>query len=358
MGRTTQGRLGRRAHRFPRVAALAVVVALAGCGGTDSADPPPDPGRAQDKALTADRARQLRADETGQVMVLEYHRVGGDPDFAPEWTISARAFRRELEYLRRNGYHPVNARDFLTGRMDVPAGKTPVVLTFDDSSDTQFTLVRRDGKLVPDPGGAVGVLVDFHRRHPTGPCAGHGSSCRRPTRRTTSSASPPRRAQAPLPRGGGHGDRLPHALPRRPRQEHPRPGARAARAVGHGDPPPPAGISRGHAGRPVRGVSRGRLAAARGRVAGPALPVHGRLPGRGRPVRPAGHARLRPVPGPAHPDGARRRADARGLPRGRARPGPPVRLRRRPADHLVPQGHAARLDLEALHAAGYTFRGY
>ena len=172
MGRTTQGRLGRRAHRFPRVAALAVVVALAGCGGTDSADPPPDPGRAQDKALTADRARQLRADETGRVMVLEYHRVGGDPDFAPEWTISARALRRELEYLRRNGYHPVNARDFLTGRMDVPAGKTPVVLTFDDSSDTQFTLVRRHGKLVPDPGGAVGVLVDFHRRHPEWPLRG------------------------------------------------------------------------------------------------------------------------------------------------------------------------------------------
>ncbi len=172
MSRSVRGPLGRRARRGFRVAARAPHAASAGCGG----DPPPpkrtDTGPAEHRALTAERARELRADETGQVMVLEYHRIGGDPDFAPEWTISAGAFRKELEYLRSHGYHPVNARDFLAGRMDVPAGKTPVVLTFDDSSDTQFTLVRRGGKLVPDPGGAVGVLVDFHRRHPDWPLRG------------------------------------------------------------------------------------------------------------------------------------------------------------------------------------------
>ena len=149
-------------------------MALAGCGGGDGGPSPEraDPGRAERPPVTVERARALRADETGQIMVLEYHRVGGDPDFAPEWTISPRAFRQELEYLRTHGYHPVNARDFLAGRMDVPAGRTPVVLTFDDSSDTQFTLVRRGGELVPDPGGAVGVLVDFHRRHPDWPLRG------------------------------------------------------------------------------------------------------------------------------------------------------------------------------------------
>ncbi len=98
-------------------------------------------------------------------MVLEYHRVGGDMDLAPEWTSSARRFRAELEYLRSHGYHPVNLRDFVRNDIDVPAGKTPVVLTFDDSSDSQFTLIRRDGEWVPDPDGAVGVLADFHARH-------------------------------------------------------------------------------------------------------------------------------------------------------------------------------------------------
>ena len=152
------------------VALLAgLALAAAACGNGAGNATPAKSDRADGGPVTAEQARRLRADETGEVMVLEYHRVGGDPDFAPEWTISGKAFRAELEYLRSHDYHPVNARDFLAGRMDVPAGKTPVVLTFDDSSDTQFTLVRRGGELVPDPGGAVGVLVDFHRRHPDWP---------------------------------------------------------------------------------------------------------------------------------------------------------------------------------------------
>lgn len=150
----------------------ALALAIAACGDERGDATPTKTARADDGPVTAEQARRVRADETGEIMVLEYHRVGGDPDFAPEWTISAKAFRAELEYLRSHDYHPVNARDFLAGRMDVPAGKTPVVLTFDDSSDTQFTLVKRGGKLVPDPDGAVGVLVDFHRRHPDWPLRG------------------------------------------------------------------------------------------------------------------------------------------------------------------------------------------
>lgn len=153
---------------------VALLVA-GGCGGA-AGDSPGD--QAAEEPTPAGREAQLRAaraaraDETGRVMVLEYHRVGGDPDFAPEWTISARQFRQELEYLRSNGYHPINLRDFVRNEIDVPAGKTPVVLTFDDSSDTQFTLVRRDGSWVPDPDGAVGVLADFHRDHPDWPLRG------------------------------------------------------------------------------------------------------------------------------------------------------------------------------------------
>ena len=153
------------------LALLAVLLAV-GCGGESSAT------RAGRDATPAGRepqlraARAIRADETGRVMVLEYHRVGGDRELAPEWTISARQFRQELDYLRTHGYHPVNLRDFVRNEIDVPAGKTPVVLTFDDSSDSQFTLVRRDGRWMPDPDGAVGVLADFHRRHPEWPLRG------------------------------------------------------------------------------------------------------------------------------------------------------------------------------------------
>lgn len=162
-----------RAH--PSILAILAggVLALAACGGSSVDEQAKDRARAtaaptsREDQLTL--ARKVKADETGRVMVLEYHRVGGDPDFAPEWTISAARFRSELEFLRSRGYHPVNLRDFVANEIDVPAGRTPVVLTFDDSSDTQFTMVKRGGKWVPDPGGAVGVLADFHARHPDWP---------------------------------------------------------------------------------------------------------------------------------------------------------------------------------------------
>jgi peptidoglycan/xylan/chitin deacetylase (PgdA/CDA1 family) len=101
-------------------------------------------------------------------MVLEYHRVG-DPSSAPEWTITPEDFRSQLQYLYDEDYHPINLRDMLEHEITVPAGKTPVVLTFDDSSDSQFTAIPQDGRLVPDPQSAVGVLADFHESHPDWP---------------------------------------------------------------------------------------------------------------------------------------------------------------------------------------------
>ena len=134
-----------------------LLLLLTGCSGAES-------GAGDGRAKPAGRAN-----EAGQIPVLAYHRVGGDLEFAPDLTISARQLRRELEYLRRRDYHPVNFADYVAGRLAVPAGKSPVVLTFDDSSNSQFTFVKRKERLVPDPDGAVGVLLDFHRAHPEWP---------------------------------------------------------------------------------------------------------------------------------------------------------------------------------------------
>ena len=53
-------------------------------------------------------------------------------------------FRTELERLWSQGYWPVRASDLALGRLGaVPAGKTPVVLTFDDSTQFQFSYDAR-----------------------------------------------------------------------------------------------------------------------------------------------------------------------------------------------------------------------
>lgn len=102
----------------------------------------------------------MRANELGVIPVLMYHRVyegaAGDYDITPA------RFEAELRRLWREGYVPVRAVDLVDGAVDVPAGKSPVVLTFDDSSAEQLSYTK-EGKI--EPRSAIGLLLAFARAH-------------------------------------------------------------------------------------------------------------------------------------------------------------------------------------------------
>jgi peptidoglycan/xylan/chitin deacetylase (PgdA/CDA1 family) len=92
--------------------------------------------------------------------VLEYHLIR-----RPEarWSRTPENFRKDLEWLHAHNYYPMNLRDILSNFKGLPPGKTPVILTFDDSSSSQFRYLA-DGKI--DPECAVGIIKSFHDRHP------------------------------------------------------------------------------------------------------------------------------------------------------------------------------------------------
>lgn len=115
--------------------------------------PPPEP------AVPVDPA-SVGADELGAIPVLMYHRLVESS--TSEYDLTPEAFRAELEWLFANGYRPVLAADLANGLLDVPAGTTPVVLTFDDSSTSQARLTP-DGGI--DPGSAIGILVEVAAAH-------------------------------------------------------------------------------------------------------------------------------------------------------------------------------------------------
>ncbi|WP_030428775.1 polysaccharide deacetylase family protein [Allokutzneria albata] len=135
-----------------------VLVLLAGCSsaqgstGTVPASPP---------LVVAPAPRDVKANELGVVPVLMYHGIVEYPTSVYERTPAE--FRAELERLAREGYVPVRARDLATGALDVPAGRHPVVLTFDDGLQSQLTLDARDRPL---PTCAVGILLDVAKAHP------------------------------------------------------------------------------------------------------------------------------------------------------------------------------------------------
>jgi hypothetical protein len=101
--------------------------------------------------------------EVGRLMILEYHKV----DYPEErWTRTPENFRRDLETLYARGYRLQSLNALLDGRITVPAGTTPVVLTFDDSSPGQFRYIGSNGQLEIDPKCAVGILEAFLREKP------------------------------------------------------------------------------------------------------------------------------------------------------------------------------------------------
>jgi peptidoglycan/xylan/chitin deacetylase (PgdA/CDA1 family) len=107
------------------------------------------------------------ANELGLVPVLMHHQIrtdGGGP-----YDLTPTEFRAELARLYRDDYFPVRAIDLVTGKLNVPAGKTPVVMTFDDSTKEQFSLLP-DG--TPKPETAIGIMLAFQRKHPDWKLAG------------------------------------------------------------------------------------------------------------------------------------------------------------------------------------------
>ena len=104
------------------------------------------------------------SNELGRVMILEYHKI----DLPEErWTRTPDNFRRDLQRLWERGYRLVSLNDYLDGRIALPKGTTPLILTFDDSSPGQFRFLEKNGDWVVDPDCAVGILEQFETAHPS-----------------------------------------------------------------------------------------------------------------------------------------------------------------------------------------------
>jgi peptidoglycan/xylan/chitin deacetylase (PgdA/CDA1 family) len=101
------------------------------------------------------------ANELGLVPVLMYHRIVAAPESVYDRT--PEAFRAELVRLAEENYVPVTAADFVDGRIDIPAGAHPVVLTFDDGDTSQFSL---DAAGEPAEGTAVAIMREVAEEHP------------------------------------------------------------------------------------------------------------------------------------------------------------------------------------------------
>lgn len=74
--------------------------------------------------------------------VLEYHNFTKNASQAADYTMTVSALRRDLDFLRDNGYTTVLPRELAAGQLDdgSPLPQKAVLLTFDDGYESNYTL--------------------------------------------------------------------------------------------------------------------------------------------------------------------------------------------------------------------------
>lgn len=112
------------------------------------------------------RYPSLTANEAGKILVVMYHGIG---DKERTWIRTRENFKEDLRLLYHKGYRPVALLDYVQNKMQVPAGYSPVVLTFDDGRIDNFKVVLKDGNPSVESESAVGILEQFHAEHPDFP---------------------------------------------------------------------------------------------------------------------------------------------------------------------------------------------
>ncbi|HEX9888815.1 MAG TPA: polysaccharide deacetylase family protein [Nitriliruptorales bacterium] len=157
------------------VALLAVVATLAGaCADSTGADqivepsptavapapspapstqPSPSPDNSDVATVTDHELGALGVNELGRIPVIEWHKI---QDADGRWENSLATFRAQLQELCDRNYRPISIDEFIDATFDVPAGSSPVLLTFDDSYKEHFFFA--DDGVTPHPDSAVGIL--------------------------------------------------------------------------------------------------------------------------------------------------------------------------------------------------------
>lgn len=106
--------------------------------------------------MTPERAKLIGANEMGLVLVVVYNKISSET--SDSTTRTPDELRDDLALLEREGFYPINIRDLVAGNIDIPAGKSPVAITFDGSSPGQYRILDDD---TLDSTCAVGVMQQF-----------------------------------------------------------------------------------------------------------------------------------------------------------------------------------------------------
>lgn len=119
--------------------------------------------------------KDYEVDESGNIPIMMYHGIwdteskyiGGNVD-VDGYQRTVEAFKKDLEFYYNSDYRMIKLKDYIEGIIDVPLGKSPLVLTFDDGLENNIKVIGLDdkGEIIIDPNSAVGILESFKNKYP------------------------------------------------------------------------------------------------------------------------------------------------------------------------------------------------
>lgn len=109
--------------------------------------------------------QKIKPNEVGHIIIVMYHGIVYD---SPSTDLNRNVddFKNDLQQMYDKGYRLVPIEDVMANKIDIEAGYSPIVLTFDDGLPSAFSLDEVDGKLVPKENCAVDIINKFAEKNP------------------------------------------------------------------------------------------------------------------------------------------------------------------------------------------------
>lgn len=131
------------------------------------------PAFTQPVHLLPEEYLEHQPNEIGRVPVFMYHNIVSNDYDTSGHGVDEYMFRtydqfwNDMLWLYQNDFYLTGIRDVISGNIDIPAGKHPVVFTFDDASWRHFSMIEdENGELIINPGSAVGLMEAFYAEYP------------------------------------------------------------------------------------------------------------------------------------------------------------------------------------------------